>query len=137
MSETPHELEARLCRVYEQQAEKYESVLRLSDGLEGQLDDRDGSHEQLCRITSLLDEISQMDQQARESRDRWLALQRRPSGRLKQILARLEGLVSETLDQIAKAEACARQAHQRLLPELGREANGERMRRAYGAASRG
>jgi hypothetical protein len=92
------------------------------------------AYEPLQRLRLVLDEIAGLDQRIQATRAHWADAQRRPGGRLKQVLDRLEQLLRGTIDAISRAEGLARQARGRLLPELGREALGQQMRQAYGAA---
>ena len=131
-----HPPERELCRLYEQQVEKYESVLQISDRLVQAFAARQETGEPLERMALLLDEIACLGRRAEQPRQRWAALQRRPSGRLQTVLDRLEHLVRELIDRISSAEASARQIREGLLPELGREALGQQMRQAYAAAVR-
>jgi SMC interacting uncharacterized protein involved in chromosome segregation len=134
MTKPIHVLEDELCCVYEQQADKYEAALRIGVELADTYADSREACETLRRLTEVLDEIARLDQRISETRSCWTALQRRPGARLKQVLDRLEQLIRGTIDAISRAEGSARQARSRLLPELGREALGQKMRQAYGAA---
>jgi hypothetical protein len=82
-------------------------------------------------LNSLLDQIARLNAASKPTRSRWESLRRDPSSRLRQSLERLQGLTRRALDGIDRAEELARQARDRLLPELRQEALGRRMQQAY------
>lgn len=131
MSQSALAVEDELCRAYEQQAAKYEAVLQLSEQVARAFAEGGDAYEGLRQLNGLLDQIARLDVERKALRSRREALLGSPSSRLKQILERLERLIRETLGQINRAEHSARQARDRLLPELRHEALARQMHQTY------
>jgi hypothetical protein len=131
MSQSALAAEDELCRAYEQQAAKYEAVLQLSEQVARAFAEGGDAYEGLRQLNGLLDQIARLDVDGQALRSRWETLLANPSSRLRQILERLERLIRGTIDQINRAEHSARQARDRLLPELRHEALARQMQQTY------
>jgi hypothetical protein len=137
MNATVDVLEEELREIWRQQAVRYEAALGVSRRLAEKFLEGEDTYEPLQQLNAILDEMATLNQRSAELQPRWASARRRPSGELTAAWARLEAAMRQLIDTLDQAEACARDARQRLLPELGREAVAKHMQRAYTASARG
>jgi hypothetical protein len=128
---TIEQVEDVLCLAYEQQAEKYEQALRISEGLPTSLAQDSNPVDLLEQLRSALDEVADLSSRAQTARRQWESLGRQPGSRLRKTLQRLEPTLRKLIEVMASAEEHAREARDRLSPKLSRESRGRQMRQAY------
>jgi len=136
-SQTTDQIEGLLCKVYEQQAEKYEQAFAISEGLAVSFEHRRNADDALCMLRSVLDEVADLDRQVHSARQQWDSLKRRPGPRLRQVAQRLEAALAKLIPVISSAETSAREARDGLMPQMSRESRGHQMREAYASAVAG
>jgi hypothetical protein len=89
----------------------------------------------LGEIHELIQATHDRDQSMTTIRDTWVATGKQPGPPLARVLQQVEGIVRQLLESVQEAEATAKDAKSRLLPQLNQEASTRKMRSAYAAAS--
>jgi hypothetical protein len=128
-------LEVVLTNHYQSQVREYERILALVGMSRVAMQNGDRTDNSLDEVHELIQATHQRDQSLTPIRDNWMAAGKQPGPQLAQVLRQVEGVVARLLESVREAEAVAREAKSRLLPQLNQEATTRKMHSAYAAAS--
>ena len=136
MNENPDHLENQLCDSYEEQLDKYKVAVNIAEQLPAAFADGTATEESLAQLGRLLQQVAMLDQQISEARQTWNASGRSAGQRLRDLVHATRELLQRLLQRIGQTESAARQARERLNPELRTALRSVRMRDAYIATQR-
>lgn len=137
MSQSPnHNLDHVLTQIYSQQAGLYEQLRGISDGLPDAFSQRQGTEAVLGDMSTIMDQITQLNEQLAPIRDQWTSSASKPSAELAQAIKRVEQLILGLIKQIDAAQGSAQKAKNAMLPTMSEENARRQMRAAYTSASR-
>ncbi len=124
-------LENKLCEAYAGQLDRYARALECLDVALRKLEQRHDADGELCRLRSLIDEVSDIEARIKPVQQEWQSLAVRPGSQMQALLDRLQQTLGTLIEQTRKTEQVAQQSRDRLLPALDRETRTQRMRDAY------
>jgi methyl-accepting chemotaxis protein len=128
---TAADLEQQLAAAYEKQLERYQQALATAEAVIAAFQAGQDATRDLEQLQASLDQVAEGDGHVRDARRQWDGLARQPGTRLRTAVGRLEQLLNQLIQRIHAAEQLARQARERLVPELNQEARSQQMRAAY------
>lgn len=131
MKQTPDNLESQLCDSYEAQLEKYKVAAHIAEQLPQAFAAGTATEESLAELGKLLQQVATLDQEFSEARQTWNASGRSAGHRLRDLVHATRELLQKLLQLIQRTEDAARQARERLNPELQTALRSVRMHDAY------
>jgi len=120
---------------YQSQSREYQKILALVGSSRSAMQNGDDTDRLLGHVHELIQATHVRDQGVTPIRDAWVASGNRPGPELARAIHQVEGLVTQILESVSDAEAMAKEAKSKLLPQLNQEAAARRMHSAYAAAS--
>jgi hypothetical protein len=136
MLSSPPDLDRELADLYRQQAEEYAQALQVLRELPAVF--ATGAHPDgpMHRLGLIMARVTSLETSIARVKQAWEQLERPASDQLQRAIQRIRALLIDLLPLISSAESEAQTAKEKLLPQLSDEARGQRMKHAYGAASR-
>ena len=132
---TKNDLEGMLTKHYQQQVIEYQHIIQLVRASQDAILNGEVMGQAMLEVHECIQATHRRNQEIAEQRDVWFAEGRKPGPELAKVLADVERLVLESLDAVAEAEAVAKAAKSKLLPQLNQEAAARKMQSAYVVAS--
>jgi hypothetical protein len=138
MNPTAHGTESDLCAAFAAEAEQYARAVQLLEQLPTALHEKtDGGKELLQQLELVFQEVGQIEARIADLKRHWISFGRPPGPALHRAMRRVGELLERLIRLNGRAETCARELLVTLAPQLDTAIHGQRMQRAYGAASLG
>ncbi len=129
MNQKTNDLQTRLLRYYSEQLQRYERLDAAVQEL--QRADND-STEVLIHVREILSEISNCDDRHAALRTEWASTEGSASPELKATVKRVTDRIERVIGQVSQSELQAREAQQKLMPQISAEAARRKVAAAYG-----
>ena len=127
-------LEAELSNTYRGQITLYQQLVALASKLEDAFQNDLETQDTLLEMSEVMERIVQSNNDATDTRSAWDRFHQKPGPTLAKEVSSVEKLIRNLMEIVARAEAVAVQAKERLRPKLESEYKQLRMKNAYSQA---
>lgn len=111
---------------------RYQRIDRLADDMLAKQRRGEGLENDMQTLQCEREAMQELEQQIRPINDSYRESNRHASEAVKLLSTQTTTLVQALIEKIAQLEASARQAYQRLVPEINQNLRGQQMKQAYG-----
>lgn len=129
MNQKTNDLQTRLLRYYSEQLQRYE---KLDVAVRALQNDDNDSTDVLIQVREILNEISTCDVQHAALRAEWTSAEETASPELKATVQRVTDRIEQVIGQVSQSELQAREAQEKLKPQISAEAARRKVAAAYG-----
>ena len=124
-------LEAELSKTYHGQIAHYQQLVTLASKLENAFENDLETQDTLLEMSEVMEKIVQSNNDVAATRSVWDRFNQQPGPALAKEVSSVEKLIRSLMEIVAKTEAVAVQAKERLRPKLESEYKQLRMKNAY------
>lgn len=120
-----------VCDAYLQQIDRYERAIDTAKSLTAAFSDGRDASAGLRMLDQMLNEVAELQKQIEPFREHVLSSVA-TNDRMQEVARQLADAIKVLIDEVGAAEDEARQARDRLVPELSQETRRQKMRATYG-----